>query len=116
MARNRRVGLIALVAVLLVGGVSVPANAYSGPAVTWSTLCSSYSGVSGYTEPSGMGWAFTVAGDNDEVGAAIRYYAGSTAYNHGYGYAEYDRAAVLYGGYHQSYCFPGTQTHTSSVS
>ncbi len=62
-----------------------------------------------------MGWAYTVAADEDEVGAAVRYYASSTAYTRGYGYAERSRAAENYGGYHQSYCFPGTQTRASSV-
>ncbi len=60
-----------------------------------------------------LSYSQTVANDNDEVGAAVRYYLGSTAYTHGYGYALRSRATLSYGGYHQSYCFPGTQTRSS---
>lgn len=78
--------------------------------ISWATLCAGYTGKSWYTESSGVAYAVTAANDDDEVGAAVRYYGGQTSYTKGYGYALRSRAAVSYGGYHQSYCFPGTQT------
>jgi hypothetical protein len=103
MFKNRQRGLVVLAAVALFGVVSAPA-AYAGANVTWTSICSGYSGKSFYTASNGMGYAITTAGDSDQVGAAIRYSSGSTAYTKGNGYAERSRAAALYGGYHQSYC------------
>jgi len=90
---------------------AIPASA----STTWSTLCAGYAGTSWYSAGPGMGYASTTASDNDEVGAAIRYSGGSINYQRDLGYSLVARAAVLYGGYHQSYCFPGTQTRSSSI-
>ncbi len=113
MSRTTRRGLVALAVAALLGGAAAPA-AFAGETVSWSSLCSGYSGKSFYTPATGMGYSITAAGDNDQVGAAIRYYGGSTAYTKGNGYAERARAAALNGGYHQSYCgFTVTKSSTA---
>lgn len=111
MVRFKRAALVAAVAVLLSGVGATSASALGN--TTWVTGCAGYAGRSWYSSSSGTGYASTTASDNDEVGAAIRYYGGSTSYTKANGYALRSRAAVLTGGYHQSYCFPGTQTKST---
>jgi hypothetical protein len=109
--RVRRVSIATVVLTAMFGLIAAPAHAYGS--VTWQTACSGYTGSSFYLTSTGVAYSRTQAGDNDEVGAAIRYYQGSTAFTHGFGFAERRRSAVSHGGYHQSYCFPGTQTRTT---
>lgn len=94
--------LTVVVAAIILGASATSAAA--GDAVTWTSICSGYAGKSYYIPSSGTGYSTTTAADNDRVGAAIRYYNGSTPYSHGNGYAEHKRAAALHGGFHQSYC------------
>jgi hypothetical protein len=112
--KNKNAGRVALatVAAALLGALVVPSAQALGT-TTWSTVCAAYQGKSWYNGTYDTGYSQTTANDNDEVGAAVRYYLGSTAYTHGYGYALRTRSSTPYGGYHQSYCFPGTQTRSS---
>jgi hypothetical protein len=102
MRRGRR-GVAVLTVAMLIGGWGASA-ASAGAAVSWATLCAGYSGKSWYSTSSGIGYSLTVASDNDEVGAALVYYIGTTAHTHGNGRAERSRAVVPSGGSHQSYC------------
>jgi len=107
----RRAALVSVAAALLGTIAAAPAQAYG--TVTWWMGCASYRGDSWWSDGAMLSYSRTTANDNDEVAAAVRYYQGSTAYTHGYGYALRTRATLSYGGYHQSYCFPGTQTRSS---
>ncbi len=102
MSKNRRRVLAVLAVSALLAGPTASA-AHAGAARSWWSVCAAYSGKSWYST-SGMGYAITTVSDNDQVGAAVRYYGGSTKFTRGYGYAERSRAAAPTGGYHQSYC------------
>lgn len=97
---------------LLLGALVVaPASAHGS--TTWITWCDAYSGNSWYNTGTGIAYSVTGSDGGDEVGAAVRYYQGSTAYTTGFGYAQRTRALASYGGYHQSYCPIGTQTRST---
>ncbi len=108
----KRASLAAGLAMSLLGGVGTPgALAYGN--TSWYTICAGYAGTSWYNSGTNVSWSTTGADDSDEVAAAVRYYLGSTTYTHGFGWAVRTRAQPAYGGLHQSYCFPGTQTKTT---
>lgn len=96
----KRVAVV-IIGVLLLGISSMTSASAS---VTWSTWCAGYTGNSWYNTAHNVGWALTVANDNDKVGAAVRYYQGAIPYTTGNGYAERSRTGINYGGYHRSYC------------